>query len=130
MDDTQEPRLPAYKVEDMWRSGYCADLVREASRTESAKAQARVQMVARHIASGCQDCRYAAFLRSIEGQASLDAGKEALFLYGLDATTPEQKHTAIERAFHDGRITPSFVAWITRVAQRPSWSDFESRAGA
>jgi hypothetical protein len=117
------------RINQIWRAGYCIDLVLWSRRPEASEERNRLAYLADHQQS-CRDCNFANILKGLELETAEAMGPKAKmdFHLGNDISTRDDFHgqfkRTMEAAISSGRITPLMLAWMSQVARR---RDYEWR---
>ena len=123
--------LSKYKINDIWRSGYCQKTVEHAKNTAPGPAGSyeRVAYLSEH-APGCLDCRCADILKQIESEAAaaMGAGFHELFRHGGDVADFPAFRPLFEKIFRqhcesgsikDGPVdVGTYMRWLYKISQR------------
>lgn len=112
------------KINDIWQSGYCRNVVIICGRTEPGPAGAseRIKAINACYTAGCQDCTNAIITKSMEGDVAQTLGPSAtqLFLRGGDITSlPEFRPAFVRRmkqALQQKEISAAYITWVTEKA--------------
>lgn len=124
-------RLTHQKLQDLWRSGYCADTVRHAATTEMGEvgSEERIKFLKQHIQK-CECCRNANMMKALEENVARLCGGKALVMFYLgvgpeqvvDRATFEAATEAVIRPVLD-EATDEFLTWMSQVAMRGEWAN-------
>ena len=128
--------LTKEKINDIWRSGYCRQTVKQAQQTSNTPAGARERLhyLQLHITNEhCEDCDFANRLKALESVVAQRMGSKAyaLFLHGGDITKTTGRDEAtyektlvqvIDAAITAGIIPERMRDWMATVSER---QDFE-----
>jgi hypothetical protein len=117
------------RINQIWRAGYCIDLVRWSMRPEADSEEARLAYLREH-SMDCRECYFANILKGLEKETSEAMGPEAKMAWLLGQDVSQMPHfqpsfrRIMDKAMKDGTISPIMTAWMRRVAMR---RDFEWR---
>jgi len=116
--------LTKKKLNDLWRSGYCREMVEHARNTNDTPEDSskRIAYLREHIPT-CADCRHANRWKQVEEEIAFRLGPRALdeFFSGLG---PERypgyrRHLRdIVNEQADELKTPEIQSWLRRITQR------------
>lgn len=122
--------LSDLRLNQIWRAGFCIDLVHWSKRPEAAIEQRRLDYLEKHQQT-CRDCFFANLLKEIELETAEAMGPKAKmwYLLGQDIAQMEGFQEPFRRimvaAHSDGRITSTMLSWMSQVARR---RDYEWRS--
>lgn len=117
------------RLNQIWRAGFCIDLVHWSKRPEASVEKERLAYLAEHQLV-CRDCHFANILKGLEMEVAEAMGPEAKmsYLMGKDISQmegfQEPFRRILGRATAEGRVTPLMLSWMTQVARR---RDYEWR---
>jgi len=109
-------KLPAWKLQDIIRFGYCEKAVEYAASTTAADSAARITWMTGHIPS-CPNCARASRLKALEADAAEALGPDAvsIFTHGGDITLlpgyEAATDQAIDKGLKNGTLLPEDIRW-------------------
>lgn len=117
------------RINQIWRAGYCIDLVRWSMRPEADSEETRLAHLREH-SRGCRECYFANILKGLEKDTAEAMGSEAKMAWLMGRDVSQMPHfqpsfrRIMDQAIAEGKISPIMMAWMGRVAMR---RDFEWR---
>ncbi|MAG64669.1 MAG: hypothetical protein CMK74_02175 [Pseudomonadales bacterium] len=125
--------LSKKKMQDMWRGGFCKEVIllcRDTPNNPGGAAQ-RVHLLSEHIQqAGCVDCGNATYLKNVEFEIAEKMGPDAvqLFFNGGDVTKlPGYTENICASVLKGHERFDSLHSWLAEVVARPplDLSEFE-----
>lgn len=109
--------LSKTKMQDMWRAGYCEELIRAA---HAKNRRERVLFLREHV-QHCVECRKANLLKNAEMEVATALGPHAvqLFMNGGDITELPEYRFDVAKPILDKYIAPEMLAWLQETLERP-----------